>query len=327
MVIKEVVTKYPHTVRIFSKHGLPCVGCHVAEYETVAQGAAAHSIQVDALLRDLNAVVTSGLQDNDHQHDEETPKQAARNIKHVIAVMSGKGGVGKSLVTALLAISLKRKGHSVGILDADITGPSIPRMFGLSERPRGREGVIIPVKTTLGIKVMSMNLLLDNEEDAVIWRGPVISGVIGQFYNDVEWENLDYLIVDLPPGTSDAPLTVLQQLPVDGIVLVSTPQGLATMVVQKAVQLAKAMKTTVIGVVENMSYFVSPDTGKQYELFGPSKGWELALAAGAPLLGNLPIDPRVTELADAGRIEEYESEAYAIMAGNFAEQIGLTVRS
>jgi Mrp family chromosome partitioning ATPase len=229
-------------------------------------------------------------------------------IGQVIAVMSGKGGVGKSLVTGLAAIALRRQGYSVGILDADITGPSIPKMFGLHTRPDGSEAGIMPVTSGTGIKVMSLNLLLPDENDAVIWRGPIIGKVITQFWEEVVWGELDYLIVDLPPGTADAPLTVLQTLPVSGIIIVSSPQDLATMIVKKAVHMARTMNKRIIGVVENMSYLYVPEINKKIELFGPSKGEEMAKAAGAPLLARLPIDPELARLCDSGEIEQYNSE-------------------
>jgi ATP-binding protein involved in chromosome partitioning len=229
-------------------------------------------------------------------------------IGQVIAIMSGKGGVGKSLVTGLAAVALRRQGYSVGILDADITGPSIPKMFGIHSRPDVSEGGIIPVSSGTGIKVMSLNLLLPDENEAVIWRGPIIGKVITQFWEEVIWGQLDYLIVDLPPGTADAPLTVLQTLPVSGIIIVSSPQDLATMIVKKAVRMAGTMKKRIIGVVENMSYLYVPEINKKIELFGPSKGEEMAQAAGAPLLARLPIDPELAALCDKGEIETYRNE-------------------
>jgi ATP-binding protein involved in chromosome partitioning len=237
-------------------------------------------------------------------------------IKNVIAIMSGKGGVGKSLVSSLTAIALRRAGHEVGILDADITGPSIPRMFGITERPGGDESGIIPVKSRLGIFIMSINLLLPSEDEAVVWRGPLIAGVIRQFWEDVRWGNLDYLIVDLPPGTADAPLTVLQSLPVSGIIIVSTPQDLTAMVVRKAVNMARQMNKPILGVVENMSYLYVPEIDKKIELFGKSRGEEMAKAAGAPLLGRLPIDPELARLCDQGDVERYNGEAYDTFVRN-----------
>jgi Mrp family chromosome partitioning ATPase len=242
-------------------------------------------------------------------------------VKHIMAVMSGKGGVGKSLVSSLTAIALKRQGHEVGILDADITGPSIPRMFGISARPGGSATGIIPVTSKSGIEVMSINLLLPSEDDAVIWRGPLIGKAITQFWEEVLWGKLDYLIVDLPPGTADAPLTVLQSLPISGIIIVFTPQDLTAMVVRKAVNMARQMKKPIIGVVENMSYLYVPEVDKKIELFGKSHGAEMAIAAGAPLLGQLPIDPEMAKLCDEGEIERYDSEAYGVFVHNLNQAL------
>jgi len=231
-------------------------------------------------------------------------------IDKIVAVMSGKGGVGKSLVTGLSAVALARQGKSVGILDADITGPSIPKMFGAKSRPLGSETGILPIISHLGIEVMSINLMLENEHDAVIWRGPVISGAIKQFWEEVLWGKLDYLLVDLPPGTADAPLTVMQTLPVNGVIIVSTPQDLASMVVRKAVSMAQKLDKPILGVVENMSYLEIPETGKRMEIFGKSRGAEVAAAACAPLLARLPIDPKLAALCDAGEVEKYTSETF-----------------
>ncbi len=232
-------------------------------------------------------------------------------IRHVIAVVSGKGGVGKSSVSAMLAVGLARRGFQVGLLDADITGPSIPKML-LSDAPRpmGSPNGILPVSTPSGIKIMSINLLLQDPEQAVIWRGPLISGAITQFYGDVVWGKLDYLVVDLPPGTSDASLTVMQSLPLDGILLVTTPQSLAGMVVRKASSMAAQLGIPILGVVENMSYAVCPECGHRFELFGPSQAQALAESIGAPLLARLPIEPGLAELADGGRLEEYSGSAF-----------------
>jgi ATP-binding protein involved in chromosome partitioning len=239
----------------------------------------------------------------------ELPKLNKFNrVEKVIAVLSGKGGVGKSSITALLACALARSGKKVGILDADITGPSIPKMFGLPPGGlRSGDQGILPAVTGLGIKVISTNLLVPTEDAAVIWRGPMITGTIQQFWRDVLWGKLDVLMVDLPPGTSDAALTVMQSLPVCGAVLVSTPQELASMVVRKAVSMLKQLNIPVLAVVENMSYYPCPDTGNRHEIFGPSHVEELAQAVGTEIWQRLPIDPHMTELADAGKIEEYES--------------------
>ena len=238
---------------------------------------------------------------------DEKPKDI-NEIGNIIAIMSGKGGVGKSLVSALTAIALKRQGYEVGILDADITGPSIPKMFGITDRPGGSDTGILPVSSKLGIQIMSINLILPNQDDAVIWRGPLIGRAITQFWEETLWGKLDYLIVDLPPGTADAPLTVLQTLPVSGIIIVFTPQELTAMVVRKAVDMAKQMKKNIVGVVENMSYLYVPEIDKRIEIFGKSRGQEMAKAAGAPLLGQLPIDPELAKLCDEGNIESYNGE-------------------
>jgi Mrp family chromosome partitioning ATPase len=250
----------------------------------------------------------SGVEEVTIDFVESKPKEL-NQIGKVIAVMSGKGGVGKSLIASLLAVSFARKENAVGILDADITGPSIPKMFGLTARPSGSETGILPISSKSGIEVMSMNLLLPSEEEAVIWRGPLMSKAITQFWDDVLWGKLDYLIIDLPPGTGDAPLTVLQAIPISGIVAVFTPQELTGMIVKKAVRMAQKMNVRVLGVVENMSYLVLPDTGKKLEIFGKSKGEEMAKASGAPLLGKLPIDPELARLCDRGEIEKYSSDA------------------
>ena len=237
-------------------------------------------------------------------------------IGKIVAIMSGKGGVGKSLVASLLATSFAREGKDVGILDADITGPSIPKIFGLNGRPRGSETGILPVLSKSGIEIMSMNLLLPSEDEAVIWRGPIMSRVITQFWEEVLWGRLDCLIIDLPPGTGDAPLTVLQTIPISGVIDVFTPQELTEMIVKKAVRMAQQMNVRVLGVVENMSYLVLPETGKKLEIFGRSKGEEMAKASGAPLLGKLPIDPELARLCDEGKIEKYSSDAMSELFAN-----------
>ena len=229
-------------------------------------------------------------------------------IKNVIAVMSGKGGVGKSLVAGLTAIVLNKQGYSVGILDADITGPSIPKMFGMTMHPQGSESGIIPVMSANGIEIISINLFLPSDEEAVIWRGPLIGKAITQFWEDILWGNLDFMIVDLPPGTSDAPLTALQVLPVSGAIIVFTPQDLSTMIVKKAVKMAQQMDKKMLGVVENMSYLYIPEIKKNLEIFGRSRGDEMAKAAGAPLLARIPIDPSLAALCDKGQIERYDAD-------------------
>ena len=229
-------------------------------------------------------------------------------IKNVIAVMSGKGGVGKSLVASLTAIVLNKQGYDVGILDADITGPSIPKMFGITVTPGGSESGILPVRSANGIEIISINLFLPNAEEAVIWRGPLVGKAITQFWEDVLWGKLDFLIVDLPPGTSDAPLTALQVLPVNGVIIVFTPQDLSAMIVKKAVKMAKQLDKPIVGVVENMSYLYVPELKKKIEIFGKSRGDEMSQAAGAPLLARIPIDPKLASLCDEGWIERYDAE-------------------
>jgi hydrogenase maturation protease len=242
-------------------------------------------------------------------------------IDRTIAVMSGKGGVGKSLVASLLGIALVRKGKEVGILDADVTGPSIPKMLGIGERPTGAETGILPVLSRSGIEVISINLLLPEEDDAVIWRGPLISKAIQQFWEEVVWGKLDFLIVDLPPGTADASLTVMQSLPLSGVVIVFTPQELAAMIVRKAVKMAEKMNTPILGMVENMSYFVT-DRGEKIDIFGKSRAQEMATAARAPLLAQIPVDPRIAQLCDEGKIESYDSSVLDLLSENFFREIG-----
>jgi len=246
---------------------------------------------------------------------EARPKEL-NQVEKIIAVMSGKGGVGKSLVAGLLATSFARDGKDVGILDADITGSSIPKMFGLDARPSGSETGILPILSRAGIEIMSMNLLLPSEDEAVIWRGPLMSKAITQFWEEVLWGKLDYLVIDLPPGTGDAPLTVLQVIPISGVIDVFTPQELTEMIVKKAIKMAQKMNVRVLGVVENMSYLVLPDTGKKMEIFGRSKGEGMAKASGAPLLGQLPIDPELARLCDQGEIERYSSDAVSELFTN-----------
>ena len=245
-------------------------------------------------------------------------------VEHIIAVMSGKGGVGKSLIASLTAVSLKRKGFEIGILDADITGPSIPKMFGIDTRPGGSESGILPVLSKSGIEVMSINLLLPNEDDAVIWRGPLIGKTITQFWEDVVWGQLDYLVIDLPPGTADAPLTVMQSLPISGVIIVFTPQDLTAMIVRKAVSMAQKMDKSVLGVVENMAYLYVPEIDKRIEIFGKSRGEEMARAAGAPFLGQLPIDPELAKLCDEGNVERYQAEILGNLSESLAKAVPLT---
>lgn len=229
-------------------------------------------------------------------------------VKKVIAVVSGKGGVGKSTVTSTLAVAMARKGARVGVLDADITGPSIPTAFGVSECQGATEEGLYPALTRGGIQVMSINLLLDNSSDPVVWRGPVIAGAVKQFWTDVIWEDVDYLFVDMPPGTGDVPLTVFQSLPVDGIVIVTSPQDLVSMIVTKAVKMANMMHIPVLGFVENYSYLECPDCGKRIEVFGKSHLDEVAAQFNLPILARLPIDPKVAECYDSGLMETVDTD-------------------
>lgn len=241
--------------------------------------------------------------------DFSIPNNPGANIKHVIGVVSGKGGVGKSFVTASMASVMRRAGYQVGILDADITGPSIPKMFGVKGPLKMEEIGSYPAVAKDETKIMSINLLLDGEEEPVIWRGPVIAGVVKQFWTDVIWGDVDYLFVDMPPGTGDVPLTAFQSLPLDGIVVVTSPQELVKMIVKKAYNMAQMMNIPVLGVVENFSYLTCPDCGKKLSIFGESKVDEVAGELGIPVLGKLPMDPKVAELADAGAIFENADHA------------------
>jgi len=241
-----------------------------------------------------------------------------RGLRTIIAIISGKGGVGKSFVTAMLASELKRRGYEIGVLDADLTGPSIAKVLGVSGKPtKGPGGGIIPLRTKTGIKVMSINLVLDDPSTPVIWRGPIVNSVIRQLYWDVDWGDLHYLLIDLPPGTSDAPLTVFQSLPLDGVIVVSSPQELASMIVSKAVNMAKKMDIPMLGLVENMSYLQCPTCGERIDLFGAPKGEKLAASLGLPFLGAIPLDPAIAQLSDQGRIEDYSSPIIA----NIADQL------
>ena len=230
-------------------------------------------------------------------------QNAFSNVKKVIAVVSDKGGVGKSLVTSLLAVLAKRNGRSTAILDADITGPSIPKMFGVRDKAMGTEDGILPVESRTGVKMMSVNLLLENDTDPVIWRGALIAGTVKQFWTDVMWGDVDYMFVDMPPGTGDVPLTVFQSLPVSGIIIVTSPQELVGMIVEKAAKMAKMMNIPVLGLVENMSWIACPDCGKKIYPFGESQTAKIALEEGIPLLAQLPIDPALAKECDTGVIE------------------------
>lgn len=240
-------------------------------------------------------------------------------IKHVIGVVSGKGGVGKSFVTGLLTAEMTRRGFTCGILDADITGPSIPKMFGIHERAQGDQDGIYPVESAGGVQVMSLNLLLENETDPVIWRGALITGTVQQFWTDVIWKDIDYLFIDMPPGTGDVTLTVFQSLPVEGIVIVSSPQQLVQMIVGKAVKMAQLMKMSILGLVENMSYATCPDCKKEIPLFGPSRAHETAALFNIPVAVRLPLRPEVARAIDEGQVEAVREEALYPLADRLAQ--------
>ena len=242
------------------------------------------------------------------QQDFKVNAHPLSNIKKVIAVVSGKGGVGKSLVTSLLAVNMNRAGKHSAILDADITGPSIPKLFGIHEKALGNEDGILPCKSKTGIDVMSINLLLENDTDPVVWRGPVIAGTVKQFYTDVIWRDVDFMFVDIPPGTGDVPLTVFQSLPIAGIVVVTSPQDLVSMIVEKAVNMARMMNIPVLGIVENMSYYECPHCGERSEIFGRSHIDETAHRFNIPAAARLPINPKLAAASDAGLIEIYEGD-------------------
>ena len=323
--IRELVADLPIAPDVLSAFGLQCSGCGVSKYETLEAGAKAHGLRIEPIVAALSQARLSGrvptIMNEDKVRHVGPPGAFKRRgaFKAVVPVMSGKGGVGKSLTTALLAVGLRRANKRVGILDADITGPSIPRLFGL-RTPLGIERdpnelpgaqaqarpLFVPASSRSAIEVVSSNLLTPEEDTAMIWRGPILSGVIRQFYEQTLWSDLDVLLIDLPPGTSDAPLTVLQSLSIDGVVLVTMPQALATMIVRKAANLVHQLKKPILGVIENMSYFIAPDTGKRYDIFGPSYADQVAELARAPVLARLPISPTLMALADSGRIEEVD---------------------
>lgn len=238
------------------------------------------------------------------------PPHEKSRIRHIIAVMSGKGGVGKSMVTSLTALAMQRTGRDSAILDADITGPSIPHAFGLQGGLTRRGDTPYARRTESGIQIVSTNLILPHDTDPVLWKGALIGSAIQQFWTDVVYEDVEYLFVDMPPGTGDVPLTVFQTLPVDGVLIITSPQELVSMVVEKAINMTKMMQIPVFGIIENMSYFEAPDTGKQYAVFGESSIATVAAQNGLPLLARLPIDPQLTHLIDAGRVEEADTEAF-----------------
>ena len=277
--------------------------------------------EVQIALREMTPEEKERIWPRQQQQRPEAGVAAHLNhIQRVLAVVSGKGGVGKSSVAAMLAVALRRQGKRVGVLDADITGPSVPRMFGLHGAPPMGPLGILPAETASGIRVISINLLLPDEDEAVIWRGPLIGGAIKQFWGDVVWGDLDVLVVDLPPGTSDASLTVMQSIPLNGVVLVTSPQDLAGMVVRKAARMAWTMKIPIVGLIENMAYTVCPRCGERIEIFGPSQALRTALQLGVPLLGQLPLDPQLALRCDAGDIEGYAAEAFAPIAEKIMER-------
>jgi Mrp family chromosome partitioning ATPase len=253
------------------------------------------------------------------ENDFSVKAHEKNSIKKVIGVVSGKGGVGKSLVTSTLAVLTRRKGYSVGVLDADITGPSIPKMFGISNRALASKEGIIPERTHNDIKIMSINLLLDEEDAPVVWRGPLVSSVVKQFWTDVVWEDVDYLFIDMPPGTSDVVLTVFQSIPLDGIVVVTTPQDLVHMIVRKAYNMAKSMRVPVLGIIENMSYVKCPHCDEEIKVFGDSHIEEIAKGLDIEVLGRMPIDPALAEASDKGEIEKIDKE-YLSSAVDYIEK-------
>jgi Mrp family chromosome partitioning ATPase len=321
--IRELILALPLAQDVLAAFGLLCDGCSVAKYETLEAGASAHGLRIQPIVAALVQARLSRRMPTIMNEDRRPAKRRTAGdygrrpaFAHVVPVLSGKGGVGKSLTTALLALGLRRMNKKVGILDADITGPSIPRFFGLTDplvlesdpadpNPQARP-LFIPAVSRAAIEIVSANLLTREEDSAMIWRGPIVAGVIRQFYEQAMWSDLDVLLVDLPPGTSDAPLTVVQSLNIDGVVLVTMPQALATMVVRKAANFVHQLKKPILGVIENMSYFVAPDTGTRYDIFGPSHVDKVAELARAPVLARLPIEPAMTALADAGRVEEID---------------------
>ena len=245
------------------------------------------------------------------------------SVKKVIAVVSGKGGVGKSLVTSMLASEMQRRGHRCAVLDADITGPSIPKSFGITQKAMGTDEFLIPVTTESGMQIMSINLILEDDTAPVVWRGPVIAGAVTQFWTDVLWQDVDYMFVDMPPGTGDVPLTVFQSLPIDGIVIVTTPQDLVSMIVAKAVKMAGMLNVPVLGLVENMSYFTCPDCGKRHEIFGASRAEHVAREFDIPHVARLPIDPAITTMVDAGEVEKVSGEFVGSLVDSLEKDLSL----
>ena len=305
-MIKEVCIEHEH---IFVTLALPSITVNNKQYllNAVQQSVEAIAEGFIVKVNDTEMDAEERARFSTLSNEEQLP-YPLKQISKVIAVMSGKGGVGKSSIAGLLASELRRRGYQVGILDADITGPSIPMMFGAHQIPVSGSQGIIPVSSRTGIKLMSINLLLSDKDQPVVWRGPLIGRAIQQFWNEIEWGELDFLIVDLPPGTADASLTVMQSLPLDGIVLVTSPQDLAGMVVRKAANMAKRLGIPLIGLVENMSFIVCPKCGEKILLFGKSQAESSAQMIGIPMLGHLPLDTLLSVLCDCGTIEDYRNE-------------------
>ncbi len=249
---------------------------------------------------------TEGCEERKAENDFSVQPHELSKIKKVIGIVSGKGGVGKSMITSLLAVTMQRLGYASAVLDADVTGPSIPKAFGLKEKAQGSEMGLFPVKTKTGIEIMSVNLLLDNDTDPVVWRGPIIGNTVKQFWSEVIWGDVDYMFIDLPPGTGDVALTVFQSVPVDGIIIVTSPQELVSMIVSKAVKMADMMNIPIIGVIENFSYFKAPDTGTEYKIFGESHLEEVAEKLGIDVLAKMPIEPKLAAACDRGMIELFD---------------------
>jgi Mrp family chromosome partitioning ATPase len=309
-LIPEVIVEAAHVLVILA---LPSLDAPVRKelVDTIRQAVTglADGLEVEVRVIEMDDAQRVAFQSAIRKELQVPPKPGVR-IRRVLAVMSGKGGVGKSSVAGLLASSLRKRGMKVGVLDADITGPSIPMMFGVHQQPIGGIEGILPVESRSGVKLMSINLLLPDENQPVVWRGPLISRAIQQFWSDIAWGDLDVLVVDLPPGTSDASLTVTQSLPLDGIVLVTSPQDLAGMVVRKAAIMAIEIGARLIGLVENMSYVHCPECGARIDIFGNSRSEDTARSLGTRFLGSLPLDPQLSILCDAGEIEAYHSEAF-----------------
>lgn len=329
---------------VYVKIALTVSGCPLVEKireDVTAALKQAASVKIDFITmteKELEGVREkvrnkSSAENKNHEHNAQplpgSMKQPATGItklskpgiRNIIAISSGKGGVGKSFVTAMIASELAKRGFHVGVLDADITGPSMAKVFGLTTRVSGSPTGILPVQTKLGIKMISMNVILEKPEDALVWRGPILNSVIRQMYTDVEWGELHFLLIDLPPGTSDAPLTVYQSIPVNGSVVVTTPQDLALMIVKKSIRMTKTMKIPILGLIENMSYLHCPKCTEHLEIFGPSKGKSNAKDLDVPFLGAMPLDPDIAKLSDEGKIEEYSNPEIILAVDKILENL------